>query len=184
MAKRRRRNRKWLKRGLIFALVIAAGVISYLVYDAYFKEPAPAPIPEAPETPVVEDAEVDEGYGEVVEEEAVVEEKEEVVQYEGENPNDNAGLTGVMTFTSVTNGVLRVRVNIDQYATGGTCTLNLIQNGKSIYNMVVPTIDSAATATCEGFDVATEGLPKGATKIVIKITAGGKSGEISGALNL
>ncbi len=77
-----------------------------------------------------------------------------------------------------------IRVNIDQYLSGGTCKLTLKQNGNNIYTASAPVIDAASTSTCEGFNVPVSGLPKGAVDVIISVASGNKSGEIVGKANL
>ncbi|MDO4612105.1 MAG: hypothetical protein Q4B29_01430 [Candidatus Saccharibacteria bacterium] len=184
MAKKRRRNRKWLKRLLILLLVIGAGAVCYLVWDAYLKEESiPAP-DNSGGTTVVEEIEVDEGYGEAEEGEVVVEEKEEIQQYEGGDPNKGSDLTGVVSYAAVLDGILRIRVNIDQFVTEGSCELSLVRDGKSIYNASALMTDAVSTATCEGFDVPVANLSTGKVQIVINLKAGSKTGVINGEVEL
>ena len=113
-------------------------------------------------------------------------EKEKVVQYEGEDPNTEAGLSGVVTYAGVSGEKLMVRVSIDQYLTSGTCELSLKKDGAVIYSDTAGIVGSASTSTCEGFDILTSSLgANGATgagkiEININISAGGRSGVISG----
>ena len=45
-------------------------------------------------------------------------------------------------------------------------------------------IGSVTTSTCEGFDVPVTQLPNGKVSIVVKLSAGEKSGEIMGEVEL
>lgn len=187
MAKRtrRRRNKKWLKIGLFLILVIIAGVVCYLVWDAYFKEDLKAEVEEPGTAEVVEpNEEVKEEAGTDDETEPVVEEKEEIKQYEGENPNEKTDLTGSVTYAEVHDGVLRVRVNIDQFVAEGSCELSLVKEGRLIYTEIVGVESVAATATCRGFDVAATDLGMGAIQVIVKVSAGGKIGIIYGEATL
>jgi len=175
MAKRRRRNKKWIGVALFLVLMVIAGVVCFLVYESYFKEKEVAP---EPEVPVVIEPEKEE------EVEEVVTEKEEIVQYEGEDPNVADDLTGVVTYVGVNDGILKVRVNIDQYLAGGSCSLALMQGGATIYTDEAGVIDSVSTATCQGFDVPVSDFSSGATQIVITVNSGGKTGVIEGKVDL
>lgn len=165
-------------------LLVVAGAVSYFVYDAYFKE-EPEP---TPETEMTEEAPVIEVEGEVIEDGkggTVTEEPEKKVpQYEGEDANLSEELTGSVTYAGVLDGVLMVRVNIDQFLASGECELTLTQNGVNIYNTVVPITQSASTATCQGFNVDASKFIAGATQIMIKMSSGGKNGIIYGEVDL
>ena len=105
-------------------------------------------------------------------------------QFDGNDPNLNNGLTGVITYVGVSGGNLIIRVNIDQYLASGNCRLELLRDDNVIYGEVVEIIDSAATATCSGFNVATSGIGNGKTNINILLTSEGKTGIIKGEVNL
>lgn len=182
MAKRRRRNKKWLKAILFLILIIVAGVICFLVWDSYFKDDNSEVESEVIEQPIVEQGKT-EAESEVEESVEVVE-KEEVLQYDGADPNESVDLTGVITYTNVANGVLTIRVNIDQYISAGSCELALVRGGAEIYSETVQMIDSASTSTCKGFDVSTDGLGSGSTSIIINLSGDNKNGVISGEVVL
>lgn len=111
-------------------------------------------------------------------------EKPKVVQYDGEDPNTAAELTGVVTYAGVNDGVLMIRVNIDQYLNSGECRLELLRGGEVVHEETAAVVDAAATATCEGFNVDTSGLSSGDYQILIKVSAGGKTGAINGEVSL
>lgn len=182
MAKRRRRNKKWLKVILFLILIIVAGVICFLVWDSYFKDDNSEVESEVIEQPIVEQ----DGIKTEIEAEENVEvvEKEEVLQYDGADPNESVDLTGVITYTNVANGVLTIRVNIDQYISSGSCKLALVRGGAEIYGETVQMTDSASTSTCKGFDISTDGLGSGSTSIIINLSGDNKNGVISGEVVL
>lgn len=184
-AKRRRKNKKWLKWVGFLILVIVAGVVCYLVYDAYFRGPEEIDVDEMPTVPevIITDEKVEEEIDEK-EEIKPVTEKEEVKQYEGEDPNKGDGLTGNITSTSVRDGVLRIRVNINQYVTSGNCELTILKDGNNVYSATAEVMGMASTATCQGFDVPVAEIGGGLVKILININAGGKTGAISGEVQL
>ena len=181
----RRRSKKWLYLVFMILLLILAGVVVFLVWDSYFKEPSEtsdnemsnnvAQVSEAKKQDVVSKAES---------EKMETVEKEKVVQYEGGDPNEMEKLTGVMTYAAVNDGVLMVRVNIDQYLASGTCELAILTGGTNIYSATANIIDSAATATCEGFNVPVSETWSGALQIVVYLSADGKTGEIAGEVQL
>lgn len=90
----------------------------------------------------------------------------------------------MITYAGVSGGDLIVRVNIDQYLAGGTCKLKLLGSGGASYEETVDIADSAATATCKGFNVATTKIPSGKVSISILVTSGAKTGTIEGEVNL
>lgn len=178
--KRKKNNKKWLWRVIVLVLFVAAGVVAYLVWDGYFRgkseENINAGEANAEESITEEGGRGREDSGEVIE-------KEKVVLYEGEDPNEQEELTGVVTYAGVSGDNLIIRVNIDQYVTEGSCELNLVQGGSVIYADAANITTAATTATCEGFNVSTGGL-SGNYQIVIKISSNGKIGTINGEVNV
>ncbi|MBQ2695609.1 hypothetical protein IJG04_03175 [Candidatus Saccharibacteria bacterium] len=182
---KRRRSKKWIYWVVFVVLVVGAGVVCYLVWDNYFR----GDIGNNADTQEVEgddaensdaDSNSSDGSGGV--------EKEKVEQYDGQysggDPNDNNELTGVVTYAGVNDGILRIRVNIDQYLEEGTCSLTLAQGGRVVYRDTAGIVGVAATATCEGFDIDMGNLNGGNTQIEIKIVARGKEGVIRGETEL
>ena len=175
---KRRKNIRWISWLIILVLFVGAGVICYLVWEAYFKDEAPVEVIEENSG---------EGLLEEQDSEEVIEEpikKEEIVQYEGGDPNELDNITGVVTYAGVSGNDLMVRVNIDQYLNSGECMLLLSTAGNIVYSNVARVIDSAATATCEGFNVPMYLLESGHYNITVEVTSGDKKGTISGEVNL
>lgn len=181
MARRRKRNKNWISWLILLVLLVGAGVVCYFVYVSYFKEEQKPTDGPAEENVILVEPEVE---PETEPESAPVEiEKEKVVQYDGEDPNKAEALSGVVTYAGVTGGKLMIRVNINQFLSGGSCELNLMQGGTVARSESVQIIDSAATATCAGFDLAVSGL-SGKYDIVIKLLSGDKTGTIRGEVNI
>ena len=178
MAQKQKKNKKWLFWVIIMLLFVVAAVVCYFVWDGYFKKKEEV-------KPVEEQSSVeDKKEGEAEKAPEVVEkEKKKVVQYEGEDPNEREDLTGVVTYAGVNGNNLMIRVNIDQYLNGGSCELSLMQDSV-VYSDTANIVSSAATATCEGFNVPINGLGKGNYKIVIKISSGDKAGIINGEVDI
>ncbi len=153
-------------------------MVCYFVWEAYFKEEKEVPKGKETEIQVVEPTEKEEDKKEEEKEEPV--QKEEVPQYDGENPNEQGGLTGVITYLGVSGSDLVVRVNIDQYLTSGSCEINVIKGGEVLYTSLASVIDSASTSTCEGFNVPVEKLSAGKIQVNINVSSGEKTGIISG----
>lgn len=161
---------------LMLVLFVAAAVVCYLVWNNYFRN-------KKEDKPTEEQSLVEEHEEEKVEgkgEETI--EKKKVVQYEGEDPNIQEELTGVVTYAGVNGDNLMIRVNIDQYLESGNCELSLVRNGVA-YSDTANIVGSAATATCEGFNVPVSGLG-GDYEIVIKINSGDKTGTINGKVEI
>jgi hypothetical protein len=176
MARRRKRSKKWISRLFFLLLLIAAVVVCYFVWEAYFKEKKEVPKGKDDQTQIVKPTEKEEDKKE--EEEPI--QKEEVPQYDGEDPNEQGGLTGVITYLGVSGSDLVVRVNIDQYLTSGSCEINVIKGGEVLYTSLASVIDSASTSTCEGFNVPVENLSSGKIQVNINVSSGEKTGIISG----
>ena len=172
---RRRRSRKRISWIIILILLISAGIVCYLVWENYFKESAPV---------IEEETSIDIDREEDIEKNEPMEKKEEVIQYDGENPNETDELSGVVTYAGVAGDKLIIRVNIDQFLSGGSCKLRLVLEGDvEVYGDEADIIDSASTATCAGFDVPINGL-SGKYDIYINLSSGGKVGTINGEVSL
>lgn len=181
MAQKRKRNKSWVYWIVIFVLLIAAGVVAYLVWDNYFNDKK---ADSNNQETLQEDKKKEKEVEKSKDDEEVVVEKEKVVQYDGEDPNKKDALTGVITYAGVNGNTLMIRVNIDQYLEEGVCGLELRRGGVSVYNKESGIAGGPATATCEGFDVPVEGLGGGNTAIIINLSSGGKTGEIIGEVAL
>lgn len=110
-------------------------------------------------------------------------EKDIEAPYEGENTNNSQSLTGVITYTGVTDGTLMIRTTINQTISTGTCRLTLSKGSKTV------TRDSGiaqnpSSSTCQGFDVSTAELGSGKWNITITITSGDRSGELKGNVTI
>ena len=158
-----------------------AGVICYLVWDNYFREETPEV--KEPVTEVERIEETNNDKSEVVEQ--VVEDEKKTIQYNGEDPNEKMELSGTITYADVLGGRILIRVNIDQYLAEGICELDLLSGGVSVYNNTASIVNSASTATCEGFDVPVVGdIGYGEYEIVIKIKSGDREGIIKGRVEI
>ena len=182
-----RKKINWIKTVLVVILVVAAGVICFFVWKTYFSDESTVNKKDN-ESAVIDDKDdkKEEKEGEKKEEISPKkeEEKEKVPQYDGDDPNEKDELTGAITYAGVLNQNLVIRVNIDQYVANGTCTLALRRGGMTIYSTEAAIIDSASTSTCEGFDVSLKGLDPGPTVIIVYIYGDGKSGELTGEIEL
>ena len=184
MAKRKN-HRKWLWRGIGLILVALLVVAGFLIWQNNFNS-------NGEETVGLDDNNVEvvkqnKNGSEIKENENQTKEETEekkVVQYEGEDPNNNSELSGVITYAGVNEGVLMIRVNIDQYLNSGSCELVLDKNGTSVYKYTANITDSASTSTCEGFDVPVDKLGRGKIGIKINLKSGNKKGVINGEVDV
>ena len=180
----RRKRKNWYKYIIILLLLISVAGVGYFVWDVFLREEPETvlgPEAEEPDEPVIEQETPSKPNDE---EDGKIDGKEEVKQYDGGNPNSNAGLTGVITYAERdSDGNLVVRANIDQYLTNGECKLEIEQGGAVVYTEKVEIVDSASTSTCKGFNVAANKLPNGKINIKISVTAEGKIGIIEGEVN-
>lgn len=111
------------------------------------------------------------------------EEKQPVVQYSGDNPNEKEQISGAITYIGISNDTLAVRVNIDQYIEEGNCIITLVGT-KTDYTEAARIIDSAATSTCEGFNIPLSVLKDNHLNIIIEVRSDTKQGIIRGEASI
>ena len=179
--KRTRKSRKWISRLFFLLLIVAACVLCYFVWDAYFRDKSPKG-----DDPKQQDSSVETKTDDKKEEDKTEQkdEKEKVPQYDGDDPNTAPGLTGAITYTGVSNGYLRIRVNIDQYLASGSCNVILTRGGTQIFSDYANIVSSASTATCEGFDIPVASLGSGSTQIKVTFSSGDRSGAVTGETSI
>ena len=179
--KRTRKSRKWISRLFFLFLIIAACVLCYFVWDAYFRDKSPKGDDLKQQDSSVETKTDDKKEEDKTEQK---DEKEKVPQYDGDNPNTAPGLTGAITYTGISNGYLRIRVNIDQYLASGSCNVILTRGGTQIFSDYANIVSSASTATCEGFDIPVASLGSGSTQIKVTFSSGDRSGAVTGETSI
>lgn len=175
----RRHNKRRISWLIILFLIVVACVVIFFVWKAYLNVPGG------------DNGEGD-GLGLLEHEEQEKEESTEemeyddkkVKQYEGGDPNSVDELSGVITYTGIIDGKLIIRTNIDQFLNSGECKLSLIDVDEIIFEDTVDIINSASTATCEGFDISMDKVSGDNLKIEIRIEAGNKVGLINGEVAL
>lgn len=191
--KRRRNRMKWLGWFVVLALLVTAAVVGYKVWEEYSKDDGVnSSEEEIKDSDSKSDAENGTDSNKLVndsEDKKDEDDEEEefpiVMQYEGENPNTSGGITGVVTYAGVSGDTLLIRVNIDQYLASGSCALALSQDGAVFYEETVGVVDSASTATCEGFNIPISKVKtSGTIGIVVLVKLGEKSGVIEGEVSL
>ena len=110
-------------------------------------------------------------------------EKDTQPPYEGDDANNSASLTGVVTYKSVVDGKLLIRTTINQILDSGTCELTL-SNGQKTVTRNSGIAPNPSSSTCEGFDIPTSELGSGTWKIEIKISGDDKTGTLTDSVNL
>lgn len=185
IAKKRRRSRKWLSWLIILILLIVAFMVCFLVWDNYFNDNKTNE--QEVQEQIINKEKEDENeksIDKITEENKDDVDDKKVIQYEGDDPNLSEELSGSVTYAGVLNDKIAIRVNIDQYLSDGICVLNLISNGDTVYDESANIVNSASTATCEGFDVPVSNVGTGAYGIEVRITSGEKSGIIKGEVEI
>lgn len=181
---KRRNVRKWIWWGTGI-LIIAVAVIVVLVVKNNNNDINSNNGTESGEQASVEDGQKTENTEETkTGQEAAVSEKQDIPQYEGESPNTAESLTGVISYAGVSGSDLIVRVNIDQYLSGGSCKLTLTRGGTIIYSREVAIESSVSTSTCDGFKIATAELGAGNLSIEVVLESDGKHGRIVGEVKI
>ena len=177
----RRNNRKWLWWGVGFLMIVIISVAIVLAINKT-KPISGNTQNQTVATPVEkeEKSEVKEKQEEV----SGTEKKEEVKQYEGEDPNESESLTGVISYTGVSGDNLMVRVNIDQYLSGGNCKLVLAKNGMAVYSGIAEIESLVSTSTCNGFDVPVTGIGAGNFVVEVTLESDGKYGKMVGEVTI
>lgn len=189
MARRRRRQTRIVTTIGFLLLILLAGLICYLVWDSYFRDKDENKKEEPKIEQVVDqkekkEKEPEEQLNEETKTEDVINDDKEKPGYDGENPNQGESLTGVITRSERMNDYLVIRVNIDQYLSDGSCRLNLKRDAEILYTDTVSIVSSAATATCEGFDVPVAEIGEGDYGIEILVNSGDRNGVINGEVGV
>lgn len=109
--------------------------------------------------------------------------KKTPTQHDGDNPNNSDGLWGVVNYSQVVDGVLSIRVTIDQQLTSGVCSLHLT-NGTRTITKEVAIAANPSSSTCKGFDIPSSELEKGVWNIRVNIDSDGKQGTITGTTSI
>lgn len=180
----RRNNRKWIWWGMGILIVCAVVVGVLLIIN---NNPGDEIFSDGDEQVQSQSSKEDgDKYEEKNEgsEEPAVEKKEEVKQYDGEDPNEKETLTGVISYAGVSGDNLLIRVNIDQYLGGGNCSLALIKDGATVYNSTVGIESSVSTSTCNGFTIPVAKIGSGEYTIEINLESDGKCGKMVGEVNI
>lgn len=158
---------------LFLLALIAAIILAILFLKPRTAEPDSDTPTSTPPSPIVisagEDATIDSPA-----------EPEKVTQYEGEDPNTLAELTGYLARKSVDGGVLTVAAIIDQYLHSiGYCTIILRDaQGTLAYTASRDAIPDVTASYCETFDIPVSRIGHGTYQIEIELSGDNKQGKI------
>jgi len=109
--------------------------------------------------------------------------KDNPKQYEGDNPNKSSTLTGVVSYKSVSGGILVIRTTINQTLSSGKCQLTL-SNGSKTVSRSSDLVMNPSSSSCNGFDVPTAELGSGNWNIEIKVSSGNRTGVIKDSVRI
>ncbi|MBQ6605763.1 hypothetical protein IJH66_02135 [Candidatus Saccharibacteria bacterium] len=186
----RRRRVSPLKFAFWLILLLLSGFVVYVMYRFFFDKSFDLDLPvgaSAESSEVKElktsDSDSKDSKEKLEKESSEPSDNKTPEQYEGENPNSSASLTGALTASYVSGNSLVLRVNIDQYLTSGTCTLRL-ENSGSVVEKTAAILPTASTSSCEGFDVPVSELSSGSWTIKISLSSAEKTGEITGEVKI
>jgi len=98
---------------------------------------------------------------------------------------NSSAITGVINFAAVTGSNLTIRATINQSLSSGTCTLTLTRasDSKSI-TQTANVVANPSSTTCAGFDVPTDQLGSGSWAINLRVNNDGKTGTITGKVQI
>lgn len=185
--KHQKQKKNLITFALLLGLLVAAGVISFFVAKTFFVKKDTDGTDKDNSSKVVEGGKGGVEKTEPESEQGTTEESPEdktIIQYEGEDPNASESLTGVITYSSINDGVLSIRVNIDQYLTEGICNIYITRDDATLYSSSAAIVDAASTSTCEGFDIGLTEEMSGSMQILIDIISGDRVGQIAGGIDL
>lgn len=105
-------------------------------------------------------------------------------QYDGEDPNRSASLTGFLSTARFDGDKLVLRLTIDQYLAEGICKLTLTDDAGHSLQKSASLTPVASTSSCEGFDVAGSELSDFVRPIYITVdlASGDKVGVVEGSV--
>ena len=178
----RRKKRNSGKTFFRILFVVALIVVAFCAYEYWLKDDSDKQTtsPESQQNTTVDDGG---NKGSNEDKDETYHSKDPIINYEGNDPNTAADLTGIITYNNVANNKLTLRVNIDQYLTTGTCKLSLVRDGSAVYSATAEIFANAATSSCKGFDIPLSNL-SGQYEIVINLASDDRTGTISGVANL
>lgn len=178
----RRNNRKWLWWGIGILVVVA--IIAAVIIVVNRSMTSEKTSSQGQNQVVIPAEKKEEKKEESAKAEETTSQKEEVKQYDGENPNTAETLTGVISYAGVSGDNLLVRVNIDQYLSNGSCKLALTRDGNIIYSATGAIESSVSTSTCDGFNVPVSEIGNGNFKIEVALESDNKYGKIVGEVTI
>lgn len=181
----RKNNRKWLWWGIGILVVAVIATTIVMVKKNILDKTSQNEQNQSEVKPAEEDKSKEEKEKDMEPEVASTAQKEEVKQYDGDDPNKAEELTGVISYVGVSGGSLIVRVNIDQFLAGGSCKMALVKDGNIIYNKTAVIVSSVSTSTCDGFTVPVSEI-SGKDKLTLEVTleSDNKYGKMVGEVTI
>lgn len=183
------RNKKTSKRKLLLAVSAAAILaIAYLVYSYSFDGIWPfSSNKDSGITTTTESSDTKSSANNQASDEAKNPNKTPV-QYESSGSGSvqsSPSLTGVISYKSINNGTLSIRLIINQVLTQGSCKLTLRNHspGKVVQTQA-DIITNPSSSTCKGFDTPISNLSSGNWDITVEIVSGNRNGTITGQVSI
>ena len=106
-------------------------------------------------------------------------------QNEDESDADEKTLNASITMNEVNNGKYTLRVTIYELVSSGNCTLHMESARGDTLDRTARIIDAGAnSSSCEGFDIATNGISSGSYNFTINLKAGEKSKTLTGIIQI
>ena len=185
-----RRHRYGLLVAVIFlVLIIAAGIIGYKLIKSFNESPSKksddaAKIDTHDDSKNSSDVEESQDPKGTESHSDPDREKEKAnPQYEGDNPNNSATLTGIINYIGAADDTFMVRVAIDQTISTGTCNFILTSPSGQTYNFSSETTSGPSSTYCSlntSFSNLKSEFGTWKVSATIKDTTGGKAGTITG----
>lgn len=162
-----------------FLLILAVVIITTIfIFKTFIKPEEKSPVDDS-DKPITSQP-TEDNSEEDINTEPPLEDK--APQYEGENPNDLAELTGVITYKDIDpeTEVLHSAVSINQYLeSDGQCVYNLKRNGSILRTASAIATPDVTTSVCGPFSISVAGLDPGIYEIEVIMTDATKRGIIN-----
>jgi hypothetical protein len=107
-------------------------------------------------------------------------------KYDGEKPESKDSFNASITKNEVVSGYYKLRVNIYELVSEGTCKLHMEANGgKDTLDRTAKIVNAGPdSSACEGFDIPTNGISSGTYKFTVTISNSSKTSTVEGTINI
>lgn len=110
--------------------------------------------------------------------------KDSVAQYEGSDPNTLDSITGIISFAGVSEGNFIVTATLDQFLSDiSSCKFTITNNSGVTINFDGSASTGPSTSFCS-YSSSASNIASGHYDIKVEISAGSKSGVITGEANI